>query len=120
MKKKIKKIFTQTLILLIFIFGNSMISEAQKIYVTKTESWADIKVYVTTTESWADLVVYKESTESWATGNRGLWYFTDTESWADKKIYFTDTESWADLVIYFTNTESWAGWKKTAKKHLLE
>ncbi len=93
---------------------------AQKIYVTETEAWADIKVYVTETEAWADLVVFVEDTEAWATGNNGIWYFTDTEAWADKKICFTKTEAWADLVIYFTDTKAWAGWKKTSKKYLLE
>jgi hypothetical protein len=109
-----KQLITFILIMITFTIAN-----AQKIYVTDTESWADIKVYVTDTESWADLVVYVEDTESWATGNKGIWYFTDTESWADKKIYYTDTQSWADLVIYFTDTQSWAGWKNTAKKYLL-
>jgi hypothetical protein len=111
-----KKILLGTIYFLCFIFTGY----SQTIYVTDTESWADITVYVTETEAWADLVVYKESTESWATGNRGRWYFTETESWADKTIYFTDTESWADLVIYFTDTEAWAGWKDKSKMHLLE
>ena len=77
-------------------------------------------VYVTDTESWADITVYVTDTEAWATGNEGKWYFTDTEAWADKTVYFTDTEAWADLTIYFTDTEAWAGWKDRSKMHLLE
>lgn len=113
------RIMKQLFVLFFILFNISFVS-AQKIYVTDTEAWADIKIYVTETEAWADLVVYKEDTEAWATGNKGIWYFTDTEAWADKKVFFTDTESWADLVIYYTNTKAWAGWKKTSKKYLLE
>lgn len=93
--------------------------QAQVVYETDVESWADVTVYVTDVESWADLVVYVTDVESWAGDNNGVWYFTDTEAWADISVFFTTTESWADLVICYTDVESWAGWKDESKKQLM-
>ncbi len=55
-----------------------------------------------------------------ASRNDGIWFFTNYQSGADKKVFFCNYQSQADLVIYFTSYQSGAGWKRNAKKYLME
>ncbi len=66
MNKYHQKISSIKILFFISILFWGFTSEAQKIYVTEIESWADIKVYVTDIESWADLKIHFTDVESWA------------------------------------------------------
>lgn len=106
-----------TLLSLIPVFG---VAFAQKVYITKHESQAQVKVYKVSHESQADLKVYEAKYNFLSDKNSGIWTFESYESGADKKIFFVAHESQADLKIYYVQHESQAGWINEAKKSLME
>lgn len=81
---KIKFILTALCVICIVAAVN-----AQKVFVTKYKSEADIVVYISTYKSEADLVVYETTYKSDAKGCSGIWYYTKYKSEADIKIWFT-------------------------------
>ena len=85
-----------------------------KVYVTSTESKANIKVCMVKIESWADLLFYETSSESSAKGDF-LWYFVNNESHASIKIFWIDSESRADLRVFKVNSQTKAKWQKSSK-----
>ena len=74
-------------------------AQAQKVYITRYSSQADLLVWQTTYPSSADIKYYVVDYPSQVNESKNHWYFVKYPSQADIKIFYVRYPSFADKII---------------------